>query len=170
MFLTNQSKVTYKLLSNLAAQHSTPKSITELHVGMEGIQKFMGERYDPKQFVVREGYMFRIDLKQWPGQSIQELADRIRHDAVTCDFRSIKDPQDEALRTRFICSVNNEAAHKALLKLRDDEPTFAKAIQVALETKKLQRWLRRRTMGKHQNQLIMWSNQRIGPAHLKFCV
>ena len=103
MFLTNQSKVTYKLLSNLAAQHPTPKSISEPHVGMEGIRKFMGKQYNPKQFVIREGYKFRIDLKQWPGQSIQELADRIRHEAVTCDFRSIKGPLDEALRIRFIC-------------------------------------------------------------------
>ena len=132
VFLTNQSKVTYKLLSNLAAQQPTPKGINEL--GMEDIQKFMGEQYDPKRFVVRERYKFWADLKRRPGESIQELAGRIRHDAVTCDFQSIKDPLDEALRTRFICSVDNEAVLKALFKLRDDELTFAKAIQIALET------------------------------------
>ena len=49
-----------------------------------------------------------------PGETIQELVARIRQDAVTCDFTSIKDPLDEALRTRFICSVNNEAVLKAL--------------------------------------------------------
>ena len=54
--LTNQSKVTYKLLSNLAAQQPTPKSINEL--GIEVIQKSMGEQYDPKRFVVRERYKF----------------------------------------------------------------------------------------------------------------
>ena len=47
-------------------------------------------------------------------ESIQELASRIRHDAVTCDFQSVKDPLDEALRTRFICFVDNEAALNAL--------------------------------------------------------
>ena len=47
----------------------------------------------------------------------------------------IKDPPDEALKTRFTCSVGNEAVLKALFKLKDDELTFAKAIQIAQETK-----------------------------------
>ena len=58
MFLTNQTTVTYmyKLLSNLAAQQSPPKGINELI--MEDIQKFMGEQFDPKRFVVMERYKF----------------------------------------------------------------------------------------------------------------
>ena len=64
----------------------------------------------------------------------QELAASIRQDAATCDFPSIKDPQDEALRQRFICSVNNEAVLKALFKIKDTELTFARAVQVAIET------------------------------------
>ena len=38
------------------------------------------------------------------------------------------------MRTRFICSLDNEAALKALFKLRDDELAFTRAIKVALET------------------------------------
>ena len=52
------------------------------------------------------------------------------------DFQSIRDPLDEALRTRFICSVENEAVLKALFKLKDDDLTFTKAIMhVAQKTK-----------------------------------
>ena len=40
---------------------------------------------------------------------------------MTCDFASIKDPLDEALRTRFICSINNEAVLKALFKVKDSD-------------------------------------------------
>ena len=60
-----------------------------------------------------------------------ELASRIRQDAVTCNFSSIKDLEDETLRQRFICSVNNEAVLKALFKRKEEEITFAKAVQVA---------------------------------------
>ena len=52
------------------------------------------------------------------GETIQELVARIRQDAVTCDFPSIQDPLDEALRTRFICSLNNEAVKGSFLKSR----------------------------------------------------
>ena len=68
-----------------------------------------------------------------PGETLQELATRIRQDAATCDFTSITDPQDKALRQRFICSVNNEAVLKALFKFKDDELTFTKAVQTAIE-------------------------------------
>ena len=53
-FVTNQTTVTYKLLSNLAAQQSPSKGIDELK--MEDIQKFMGEQFNPKKFVVKERY------------------------------------------------------------------------------------------------------------------
>ena len=64
----------------------------------------------------REGFKFWNDMQRKPGESLQELASRIRQDAVTCDFASIKDPQDEGLRQRFICSVNNEAVLKGFLR------------------------------------------------------
>ena len=37
------------------------------------------------------------------------------------------------MRTRIICSVDNEAVLKALFKLKDDELTFFKAYQIAQE-------------------------------------
>ena len=72
-------------------------------------------------------------MKRNPGETIHELAARIRHDATTCEFATIADAQDEALRTRFICSVRNEAKLKALFKLKDDGLTFAKAVNIAME-------------------------------------
>ena len=101
IFLTNQSNSVYKMLSNLAAQQQPVKSIHELT--MNDIQTFMAEQFDPKRFVVRERFKFWSDMKRKPGETIPELASRIRQDAATCDFQSIKDPLDEALRTKFIC-------------------------------------------------------------------
>ena len=55
------------------------------------------------------------------GESVLELAARIRQAATTCDFTAIKDPLDEALRTHFISSINNEAVLKALFKVKDEK-------------------------------------------------
>ena len=129
IFLTNQSNSVYKMLSNLAAQQQPVKSIHELT--MNDIQTFMAEQFDPKRFVVRERFKFWSDMKRKPGETIPELASRIRQDAATCDFQSIRDPLDEALRTKFICSVDNEAVLKTLFKLKDDELKFSNAIRVA---------------------------------------
>ena len=131
IFLTNQSNSVYTMLSNLAAQQQPVKSIHELT--MNDIQTFMAEQFDPKRFVVRERFKFWSDMKRKPGETILELASRIRQDAATCDFQSIKDPLDEALRTKFICSVDNEAVLKTLFKLKDDELKFSNAIRVAQE-------------------------------------
>ena len=131
IFLTNQSNSVYKMLSNLAAQQQPVKSIHELT--MNDIQTFMAEQFDPKRFVVRERFKFWSDMKRKPGETIPELASRIRQDAATCDFQSIKDPLDEALRTKFICSVDNEAVLKTLFKLKDDELKFSNVIRVAQE-------------------------------------
>ena len=131
IFLTNQSNSVYKMLSNLAAQQQPVKSIHELT--MNDIQTFMAQQFDPKRFVVRERFKFWSDMKRKPGETIPELASRIRQDAATCDFQSIKDPLDEALRTKFICSVDNEAVLKTLFKLKDDELKFSNAIRVAQE-------------------------------------
>ena len=119
------------MLSNLAAQQQPVKSIHELT--MNDIQTFMAEQFDPKRFVVRERFKFWSDMKRKPGETIPELASRIRQDAAACDFQSIKDPLDEALRTKFICSVDNEAVLKTLFKLKDDELKFSNAIKVAQE-------------------------------------
>ena len=132
VFLTNQSPVIYKLLSNLAQQQTPPKETKEL--SLETIRAYMEEQFHPKRFIVRERFKFWSGIGRHAGESVQELVSRIRQDAITCDFPSIKNPLDEALRTRFICSVNNEAILKALFKVKDEDLTFAKAIEVAMET------------------------------------
>ena len=131
VFLTNQTAALYKQLSTLAEQMDPKKDIHKLT--MTEIEQFMTEQFDPKRFTVRERFKFWSDMQRKPGETLQELAARIRQDAATCDFASIKNPQDEALRQRFICSVNNEAVLKALFKKKDDELTFALAIQIATE-------------------------------------
>ncbi|KII66876.1 hypothetical protein RF11_08090 [Thelohanellus kitauei] len=55
----------------------------------------------------------------------------VEDDTRTCRWN--KNPQDEAMRTCFICSVNNEAILKTLFRIPDDELMWAKAIQVAIE-------------------------------------
>ena len=120
------------MLSNLAGQESPAKTVNEL--SMPEIVNYMKVQFDPKRFIVQERFKFWSEMKRKPGESIQELASRKRHDAATCDFPSINDPLDEALRTRFICSVNNEALLKALFKITAEELTFTRAIEVATET------------------------------------
>ena len=132
VFLTNQTKVTYKLLNNMAVQQSPPTTINEFDI--DAIAAYMRIQFDPTRYVVRERFKFWSGMNCKPGESILELAARIRQDAVTCDFTAIKDPLDEAMRTRFMCSINNEAVLKALFKVKDLELTFAKAITVAVET------------------------------------
>ena len=131
VFLTNQSATTYKLLTKLAAQQTPMKDINDLT--MEEIFSFMKNQFDPRRFTVRERLKFWSDLQRKPEETIQELAAKIHQDVATCDFASIKDPQDEALRTRLICYINNEAVLKALFKIKDDELDFARAIQIAIE-------------------------------------
>nr|KAG5707111.1 hypothetical protein BaRGS_011822 [Batillaria attramentaria] len=132
VFLTNQTPAVYKQLANLAAQQNPRMNINDLT--MDQIVEFMKEQFDPKLFIVRERFKFWSNMERKPGETLQELAARIRQDAATCDFPSIQDPQDEALRQRFICSVNNEAVLKALFKVKDTELDFAKAVKIAIET------------------------------------
>ena len=132
VFLTNQNPAIYKQLANLANQQQPAKEINKLTI--DEIVCFMKNEFDPKLFVVRERFKFWSNMERKPGETLQELAARIRQDAATCDFPSINDPQDEALRQRFICSVNNEAVLKAIFKIKDTDLNFAKAIQIAIET------------------------------------
>jgi len=118
VFLTNQLSTVYQLLSNLAAQETPPREIND--PTMEQIVAHM-KVHNLIQPVSSSGNVkFRTAMQRRPGESIQELAARIRQAAVTCDFASIADPSDAALRTRFICSVNNEAVLKALFKMKAD--------------------------------------------------
>lgn len=129
VFLTNQSTAIYKFISNLASQQTPSKNVNDLT--MEEIIKFMDAQFNPKYFVVRERFRFWSDIRRKPGENIQELASRIRNEAATCDFPAIKDPLDESLKTKFLCSVGNEAILKAIFKIPADELNFSKAIQIA---------------------------------------
>ena len=74
------------------------------------IETYMKHQFDPKRFVGRERFKFWSEMQRKPGESVLELAARIRQATAACDFTAIKDPLNEALRTRFICSINNEAS------------------------------------------------------------
>ena len=135
VFLTNQTATIYKLLSTLAAQEAPPRTVNDLT--MNEIQQCMMNQFHPKRFVERERFRYWSDMKRKPGETVQELAARIKQAAATCDFANIENPLDEALRTRFICSINNEAVLKALFKINDDELNFEKAVQVATKTEEV---------------------------------
>ena len=112
-------------------QQPQPTSINEAN--LKTLTDFMTEQFDPKLFVVRERYKFWSDLKRRAGETITQLAARIRQDARTCEFSSIENPQDDVMCTRFICSMQNEQFLKAVFKEKGGELTFAKAIQIAVE-------------------------------------
>ena len=120
--LTNQTTATCKLLSTLAGQQTLPKVINELT-----LTTFMKTLYDPRRFCCHRSYTRK------PGETIPVLAARIRQEASTCDFPSVKDVQDEATRTQFICTVKSEAILKTLFKVKDDDLTFQRAVELAQE-------------------------------------
>ena len=132
VFLTNQSSTVYKLLSNLAAQGTLPMEINDLT--MDQIVVYMKVQFHPTRFIIREHFKFWTNMQREPRESIQELAACIRQVAATCDFVSIAHPLDKALRTRFICSVNNEAVLKVLFKMKADELDSHTAFQVVIQT------------------------------------
>ena len=53
--------------------------------------------------------------------------------ATTCDFPAIKNPLDEAMRTCFICAINNEAVMKSVFREPEEKLTFSKAVDIATE-------------------------------------
>ena len=110
----------------------SPKNIHTLKMGE--IENFLNQQLNPKRFIVRERFKFWNDMQRKPDKTVQELAARILQDAATCDFLSIRNPQDEALRQRFICSVSSEVFLNALFKISDDQLDFDKAVQVAIES------------------------------------
>lgn len=132
VFLTNQSPAIYKMLANLASQQQ-PTSIDINELSLQQMHDYMEEQFHPTRFVVRERFKFWSQMDRKPAETVLQLAARIRQDAATCDFGSTTDPLDEAMRTRFICSIQNEAALKALFKIKNEDLTFARAIETAQE-------------------------------------
>ena len=53
--------------------------------------------------------------------------------ATTCDFLAIKNPLDEAMRTCFICAINNETVLKSVFREPEEGLTFSKAVDIATE-------------------------------------
>ena len=100
-FLTNNAKTIYQLLSNLASSGDTP-NINVL--AMTEIETYIKHQFDPKQFVARKRFKFWSEMQRKPGKSVLKLAARILQASATCDFRAIKDPSNEALRTCFMQS------------------------------------------------------------------
>ena len=151
VFLTNQTSVIYKLLRSYAKQLSPSTSINEL--SMKQITEYMKEQFEPTMYIVRERHNFWFDMTRKLGETIHELAARIRQDAVTCEFAAIKDPQDEALRTCLLCSVNNEAVLKATFRVKDEELTFAKAVAIANETEDASRVAKETVYGPTKSEI-----------------
>ena len=131
VFLTNQTSGTYKLITNYASQQDVPTTANAMT--FSDITGFMSSHYDPTQFTVRERYKFWSTIKRKPGETPTELAARVRQMATTCDFPAIKNPLDEAMRTCFICAINNEAILKSVFREKEEKLTFAKAVEIATE-------------------------------------
>ena len=67
------------------------------------------------------------------------------------------------MRTKFICSIDNEAVLKALFKVKDNELTFAKAIEIAIETEDAAKVANETLHGlKHQELINKIQSNKIG--------
>ena len=70
VFLTNQTMVIYKLLTNLAVQQSPPKNVNDLTI--DYIEEFMIEQFHPKRFIVCERFKYWSNMDKKPGKTVQE--------------------------------------------------------------------------------------------------
>ena len=111
VFLTNQTSDTYKLINNNASQQDTPTTADNMK--FSDIAEFMSQHCNPTKFTVGGRYKFWSSIKMKPGETPSELAAKVRQMATTCDFPAIKNLLDEAVRTCFICAINNEAVLKS---------------------------------------------------------
>ena len=159
MLLANQTTTIYKLLTNLAQQQTPPQKINE--PSMEKIIEFMAKNYDPKRFLIRDRYNLWHDMKRKPRETPNKLAARIRQDGATCKFLALKDPQDEAFRTRFKCSISKEAVLKAIFKLNDDEVNFEKAIDTAVNVEESAKVAKAQVYGSKASPVYSIKEQKI---------
>ena len=152
----------YKLLKT-AAQQKENTNVDKLD--MEKIAAHMKEAFDPKRFIIRERFKFWSNMNRQTGESTQELATRIRQEATTCDFSTVNDPLDEAVTTKFMCSVNNEALLKLLLSMKSSEITFNRAVEIAMEVEEATKAAKETANGPQQetekatiNKIKSWGN------------
>ncbi|KII63395.1 hypothetical protein RF11_02204 [Thelohanellus kitauei] len=137
VFLSNQSRETFQLIKTAASQMPTPKNINALSWGE--IFSIMSTNFSQRTFVVRERHRFYTELKRKSDESVSELASRVRQKANTCDFAPITDPLDEALKTGFICAVNNEAVLKAIFHKSTRDLNFSQIVDIAAEVEEASR-------------------------------
>ncbi|KII67041.1 hypothetical protein RF11_12094 [Thelohanellus kitauei] len=121
VFLSNQRRETFQLLKTAASQMSTAKKLNSL----------LCSNFSHRNFVVRYRNRFYTELKRKTGESVSESASRVRQKANTCDFASITDPLDEALKTGYICAVNHEAVLKAIFHKSTSDLTFSRIVDIA---------------------------------------
>ena len=126
-FLSCQSQVVFKQLQAMASNKDKKLETLE----WSSLEKFMAEIYDPKKFVVKERFTFWSSMGRNSGESIQQLADRARRLAATCNFSNIKNPLDASLTLWFICSLKSTKILTALLGKEESELTFEKAVEEA---------------------------------------
>ena len=129
-FLSKQSRDVYKELDVYATQLANPKTADGLTYSE--ITTYMNKQYSPQKYEIRERFNYWTDIKRKPGESPRELATRIRQMANKCNFKDIKDPLEEALRSRFISAINNEAVLKHLFQ-SGASLTFQEAVDKATE-------------------------------------
>ena len=130
VFLTSQSSKMYKQLEVFSSQLQPPRNINAWNY--EEIESHMLNIFNTVHFVVRERFKFWTECERAPGETIQELASKMRKATSTCDFTKISNPLDEALRTNFMCKIQNEAVLKALFRVPDNEVSFQKAVKKCL--------------------------------------
>ena len=126
-FLDCQTEQVYKQLQAMA--ESKRKKITDQN--WSTICSYMQDIFDVKKFVLSERWQFWKSVGRKGGETINQLADRARRLAATCDFRSIKDPLDASLTLWFLCSIQNKSTVKAILSMDLENLTFDKAVTEA---------------------------------------
>ena len=156
-FLSCQTPVIYKQLCNFASQQETPLTVN--HLSYDQIAQFMKEQYNPTKFLVRERFKFWSSIGRNQGESIPQLVARIRQLAATCNFANIINPLDEALRTHFICSIKNEAVLKALFKCKNEDLTFARAVEIATETEEAAKVAKETAVGPSKSPISLPINK-----------
>ena len=157
VFLTNQPSDTYKLINNYASQQNTPTMADSMK--FSEIAEFMSQHYDPTKFTVRERYKFWSSIKRKPGETPTKLAARVRQMATTCDFPAIKNPLDEAMRTCFICAINNEAVLKSVFRKPEEKLTFSKAVDIATEVEEASKTAKAQVYSKPEVHKIQTKKQ-----------
>ena len=124
--LNQPSSLKLKRPSHFSAQSASSQTVIDLTTDDEPPEK----KKTPSS-ILADRFKFWSDLRRKPGESVQELATRILQDANKCGYETIRNPFDDTLLTRFVCSVDNDRVLKMLFEMNHEELDFARAVQVA---------------------------------------